>query len=284
MVAYGYTVTLGDRLKQARMAVLPKVSGTAFAEELNRRLPGTRFTKAIVANYENNRTEVPEDVVRVAAVLFRRPFNWFYEGVLRVEPPPDSDARPEFAPPVRISPLGKVPLKMAGTVPAGGAWGDPLESEFYELMDAKFDGPKRFVAKVRGDSCYPALQQGDLAVWEVDDLPRYGTIVLVESLPDYGVTVKELVGGADGRPTLRQVNPRADVPPLDRDWKITARLVGVERRQPGMPEITLYDPGGLTVRQLIPFANTQGLRQEDEQGVPSEEAFGTPGVRRGGGE
>jgi len=277
-----WVVTVGERLKQARQAALPKMSAAAFADEVNRRLPGTDFSRETIANMENNRRSVPEDVVRIASNLFRKPMAWFYEGVAAYEPlPPELDypkvVSPDLSVPVRIAPVGKVEMRVAGTVPAGSDWGDPLQSEWTEFMDAKFGGHGRFLAKVRGDSCFPALLQGDMAVWEADESPRVGTLVLVEETDEYRVTVKELVLEPSGRLSLRAVNRDSDVPSLTQPWRVTAKLVGVERRQPGMPEITLYDPDGLTPAQLIPFSGYQVVKPES---IPSTAHVGEPTLER----
>ena len=83
-------------------------------------------------------------------------------------------------------------IKYAGVVPCSSEWGDPLSSTETRPIDPKFAGRDRFLAKVVGDSCYPALQQGDLTVWETDNDPPYGVIVLAERTDDHACTVKEL--------------------------------------------------------------------------------------------
>lgn len=141
-------------------------------------------------------------------------------------------------------------IKYAGTVPCSSDWGDPLSSSDSRPIDPKFAGKNRFLAKVVGDSCYPALQQGDLTVWETDNDPPYGVIVLAERNEDHACTVKELVyDDQAGRARLNPVNKRYEAPPDDGGWRVIARLVGVLRTTDG-PERTWYWPAGLRPRHL----------------------------------
>lgn len=107
-----------------------------------------------------------------------------------------------------------VQMRYAGEVPAGD-WGDPLASEEF-VVDDRYEHPKRFVARVVGDSCWPALRQGDLTVWHHDLNPQYGLIVLAQRKGDHACTVKQLVWDAeDSRPRLAPVNPDYDDPFAD---------------------------------------------------------------------
>lgn len=135
----------------------------------------------------------------------------------------------------------------AGIVPAG-EWGDPLASEEFVEVEVKFEHPKRFAATVVGDSCYPALQQGDMAIWHHDLNPPYGSIVLAQRKGDHGCTVKELAY-SEGRPMLLPVNPNLDCPPDGDGWGVIARLVGVIRKVDGM-ERTWYLDSGLRAHHL----------------------------------
>lgn len=145
-----------------------------------------------------------------------------------------------------------ITMRYAGEVPASSQWGDPLQSELPIEMEAKFDHAKRFVAKVVGDSCYPALHQGDLTVWHADPSPPYGLIVLAQRSSDQGCTVKQLAHDPRGsRPKLQPINPRYDSPEDGDGWSVIARLVAVVRRVDGM-ERTWYLPDGLRPRHLSP--------------------------------
>lgn len=138
-------------------------------------------------------------------------------------------------------PLVQMPL--AGTVPAG-TWGDPLASEDFIEVEAKFEHRERFAARVIGDSCYPALQQGDLTIWHSDLSPQYGLIVLAQRRGDHGCTVKQLdYDESAARPVLRSINP-AHLNPDDGDgWGAIARLVGVIRNHDGLEQTWFLDKG-----------------------------------------
>jgi len=155
-------------------------------------------------------------------------------------------AKPLF--PVAFAP---VPLSYAGVVPASTEWGDPLASEEMIEVDGKYVGPRRFAATVSGDSCYPALHQGDLTIWEADMNPPYGLIVLAQRKGDHGCTVKELVYDGDSRRSrLHPINPDYDEPADGEGWGVIARLVAVVRSSDG-PEQSWFYANGLRVRHLV---------------------------------
>lgn len=138
-------------------------------------------------------------------------------------------------------------IPFAGIVPAG-EWGDPLASEEFVEVEVKFEHPRRYATKVVGDSCWPALHQGDLAIWHQDMNPPYGSIVLAQRRGDHGCTVKEL-RYEDGRPVLHSVNPNHEDPSDGDGWGVIARLVGVIRKVDGM-EKTWYLPEGLRAKHM----------------------------------
>ena len=143
-----------------------------------------------------------------------------------------------------------IKLPFAGNVPAG-EWGDPLASdEFIELENANFEHPRRFAAYVVGDSCFPALQQGDLTIWHADTAPPYRTIVLAQRKGDHGCTVKEMLYDQErGRVILHPINERYDEPADGDGWGVIARLVGVVRERDGMKQ-TFYRPEGLAKKHF----------------------------------
>lgn len=142
--------------------------------------------------------------------------------------------------------LGTIPF--AGIVPAG-EWGDPLASEEFIEVEVKFEHPRRFAAKVVGDSCYPALMQGDVTIWHQDMNPPFGSIVLAQRRGDHGCTVKEL-RYEDGRPVLHPVNPAHAKTEDGTGWGVIARLVGVIRKVDGL-EQSWYLADGIRVRHLV---------------------------------
>lgn len=135
-----------------------------------------------------------------------------------------------------------VRMRFAGLVPCSTEWGDPLESTEQIEVSAQFGGELRFAARVVGDSCYPALLPGDLAIWERDLNPPYGVIVLAQRQGDHGCTVKKL--SHDGqRPRLEPINRAYESPDDGEGWGVIARLVGVERSSEAPARTWFWEPG-----------------------------------------
>lgn len=131
--------------------------------------------------------------------------------------------------PMGIYSYGYRNIRYAGVVPCGD-WGDPLDSEEMIPISAEFEHPKRFAATVAGDSCYPALLQGDLTIWHVDPAPTSGLIVLAQRKGDHGCTVKQLKIDDKGLPHLVPINPQYDEPENGDGWGVIAKLVVVIRQ------------------------------------------------------
>src|SRR5437764_828551 len=81
------------------------------------------------------------------------------------EPPLPGDLR-GFVPALGVDRLGLI--RYAGVVPCATEWGDPLSGDEFRPIDYKFAAKNRFLCRVEGDSCSPALMPGDLTVWEID--------------------------------------------------------------------------------------------------------------------
>lgn len=144
-----------------------------------------------------------------------------------------------------------VQIKFAGIVPTAGEWGDPLESTEFVEIDARYEHPKRFAATVSGNSCFPALQQGDLTIWHADHAPAPGLIILAEQAEEHGCTVKQMKVDEAGQPFLIAINPNAVAPPLKHGWLAIARLVGVVWQQEDGTEGQAYRPSGLRPEALL---------------------------------
>lgn len=145
---------------------------------------------------------------------------------------------------------GSRELPFAGDVPAG-EWGDPLESVERVAVWPEAYGERRFVARAVGESCYPAILQGDLLIFQSDKAPPYGKIVLAQREEDHGCTLKQLqFNRAEKRPVLRTVNPFVDDPDETGGWYAVARLIGLEREVDGAT-VRFFHPEGLTAKQLM---------------------------------
>lgn len=135
-------------------------------------------------------------------------------------------------------------IRYAGEVPCSESWGDPLASEEFIELEIQYEHPKRFAAKVVGDSCYPALLPGDLTIWHTDMNPTYGLIVLAQRKGDHGCTVKQLeYDDSLGRPRLLPVNPSRGAPEDGEGWGVIARLVAVLRNTDGLKRSWFLETG-----------------------------------------
>jgi len=162
------------------------------------------------------------------------------------EPPLPGELR-GFVPAIGID--QHATIRYAGVVPCSTEWGDPLSGEDFRPIDYKFAGKNRFLCRVEGDSCSPALRPGDLTVWEIDGGPSYGVIVLAQREEDHGCTVKQyLEGESPTEPLLRPMNPKYRSPKNEGGWRVVARLVGVIRED--KPERTWFWSPGITPEML----------------------------------
>ncbi|MCH8978307.1 MAG: S24 family peptidase [Armatimonadetes bacterium] len=135
-------------------------------------------------------------------------------------------------------------MRYAGEVPCNVEWGNPLAAEEVLEVDAQYDHPRRFAAKVVGESCYPALEPGDITIFHNDMNPPYGTIVLAQRKDDHGVTVKLLEWDPDAQqPRLTPVNPAYKAPEEGEGWHVIARLVAVLRASEAPKRTWFWEPG-----------------------------------------
>lgn len=146
--------------------------------------------------------------------------------------------------------FGMTQMRFAGEVPCGADWGDPLASDEFIEVEVQFEHPRRFAAKVVGNSCYPALRPGDITIWHADMNPPYGLIVLAQRKGDHGVTVKQLeYDEKKARPELVPVNSQAGKPEDGEGWGVIGRLVAVLRNEDGL-RISYYMESGLRAKHL----------------------------------
>ena len=238
---YGMPVgDVGRRIRQAREALRPAPPPQAWlAEQLD-------VSQPRLSNWERGKHDPPFRYVERAAVVLNVSVDWLLGNVSTSVP----EQTPVVGPP-RI-PVAYPPQRMryAGVVPAGSQWGDPLASEEFVDVDARYYHAKRFATTIAGESCWPALQQGDTAIWHMDPAPPQGTIILAQRRPDCGCTVKQLSFDDTGRPLLVPVNPNYEAPPNGDGWSVIARLVAVFWNVDGQ-EITVYNPAGVRARALL---------------------------------
>lgn len=189
-------------------------------------------SRSAVNMYENGERTIPPDVIAAVRTSF-----------------PESPAPPmgEILP-TSLALVEEIPkrweLPYAGIVPASSDWGDPLSQDEMKPVDPEFTGKGRFLCKIGGLSCYPALHEGDSTIWQNDRNPGPGVIVLAQRLGDSACTVKQLVyDETKGRQVLSAINPEYDSPPEGEGWEVVARLIGVIRRSGGPKRTWLWEEG-----------------------------------------
>ncbi len=194
-------------------------------------------SRSLVGMMESGDRNVTIDVVRKVQENF----------IDCAEPPLGGELR-GFVPAIGADRLGII--KYAGVVPCASEWGDPLAGEEFRPIDYKFAAKNRFLCRVEGDSCSPALLPNDLTVWEIDGGPPFGSLVLAQREEDHCCTVKQyLEGDQPDRPFLKPVNPKYPAPKNDGGWRVVARLVGVIRED--KPERTWFWAPGITPEMLL---------------------------------
>lgn len=229
--------TPGYKLRAARQSHPERPSQYKVAEQFGIKRP-------TYSAWETGENTPPTSAIRRIAEAWGLPLAWFFDGQ---DTPPPYGALPVESTvdrPRTLASYSPLLIRFAGIVPAGSDWGDPLASEEMIEVDAKFESPKRFAAQVAGNSCWPALVQGDLTIWHSDEAPAPGLIVLAQNT-EGGCTVKELALDENGLMRLVPINTDTHPPPDGDGWKPIARLVGVIRDAGDGIERTWYNPRGL---------------------------------------
>jgi len=218
----------------------------------------TGIPNATLFTYEQNRTQLKRQkaehqktVMKIAALFgVSAEEIWGDSSQMSVKEPrvaaygaEQPAVEPVLGPPKYLTTYAPLPMRYAGVVPAGD-WGDPLESDEMRDVDPALWKSNRYLATVTGDSCWPALQQGDLCVFEHDMSPPPGLVVLAQRKGDHAVTLKQLKLDDQGRPHLEPINPEYNEPPNGDGWGVIARLVCVLRTV-GQIERRWYSPHGL---------------------------------------
>ena len=217
-----------------------RVSYAVDQEEFGQRIGRTR---SAVGMWETGQQVPPAKAV--AAIL---------TGFPEAPPPPGSAGAIQIKGTVEPEAI-YAKILYAGVVPASN-WGDALNQAEPEPINPKFAGPKRFMCRVQGDSCYPALHPGDLIIFEQNHAPAEGMIVLAERSSDSACTVKEFKR-INGVATLAPINPDPQFHDVSDEggWRATAYLVGVIFAVHGA-EAEFYSPTGLRVAQLLTLRRT----------------------------
>jgi transcriptional regulator with XRE-family HTH domain len=219
-----FMLSKGSKVRRARESQSPPWSQYDLEEK-------SGVSRSKISQWEIDRTEPKESDLRKVAKALGIAEEWFYDGLDNAVPlPSESKKQPEplLSDPMGVFSYGYRNLRYAGVVPCG-EWGDPLDSEEMIPISAELEHPKRYAATVAGDSCYPALRQGDLTIWHYDLAPASGLIVLAQRKGDHGCTVKQLRINDLGEPHLVPINPKYEEPTNGDGWGTIARLVAVIR-------------------------------------------------------
>lgn len=209
-----------------------------------------------LANYEVSRPPAPPDALKEIAETMQISQSWFLDDdenspILWYRQP-----NPAGMPDTRDTDVeydDEVEMIFAGYVPCSQVWGDPLQASGKRRVPRKWKAANRYTAEVIGDSCYPALRENDLTVWEYNRNPPVGAIVLAERSSDHACTVKELAyENGTYRPSLRAINPTATPPPNDEGWEVIAWLVAVKRDADGLEQEWYAPRTGIRRRHLMP--------------------------------
>ncbi len=137
----------------------------------------------------------------------------------------------------------QIPIAFIGGVSASGKvdWTDPFESETFEYVPPEMGEVRgRFAARVLSDSCFDLLWPGDIVVFQKDETPHIGKIILFRS-KDRLITIKQLKH--DGKIfVLHPLNPAYE--DEQAEGEVVGFLVGIVR-QDGSKRVTVYDSHGI---------------------------------------
>ena len=220
--------TPGERLREAR---------EEFGKKRNKRLTQRDAATSIGINedtyrsYEYGKSELPLNVAEAVATIVGKAVRWFYEGEEEVSPPATLVA--SFAMPIPF--IGSVNCSTKAD------WSDPLESTDTVMVPAEMaEKPDRFACTALGDSCYPLVHPGDLLVFQKEDVPKIGSVVLHRA-NDHRITVKQLKHDGKGF-ILHAINPSYEDVPAE--GRCVGFLVGIIR-EVGTRRSTEYDRHGI---------------------------------------
>lgn len=117
-----------------------------------------------------------------------------------------------------------------GTIPAGVPVEDIEEIDSYEELDPRKFNPSHdyFALKVKGDSMYPRLIDGDIVILKQQPTCESGSIAAVY-VNGYDTTLKQVIFNNDGTITLKPFNTNYD--PITYDEVVILGIVKELRRK-----------------------------------------------------
>lgn len=206
--------------------------------------------------YEYGRAQLPEECAKALAGEWGIHWKEFYQlprkktdiaKVSRKKSSTFDDTDSDVGPPTIPAEVLDAPLPYIGYIAAGSRveWSDPFAVEDMEYVPAEMAERGRFCCRVKGDSCYPELWPGDLVVFQINEAPKLGSIVLHRTLePDPQATIKQLKH--DGQKYyLHPLNPAYTDEPAT--GLVLGHLVALVREVNGI-KITMYKRGDALAR------------------------------------
>lgn len=216
----------------------PRLTQTDLAKAI-----GMKVTRHQVANYEANRTEVPERVVRKLANMWDLAIDWFWDdgdalpnshNTLAGNPAPGSTPPAPYDPPVAAPGVGRRLFPVLGEAGAAefplASEGAPVEqaTEFVEFSDDLYR-PERFAIRVKGDSMLPRIKHGTYALVQPDPEPHVGLLAVARN--DRYQYVVKVLRNHDSNLVLFPLNPDYDPIEPGEGWCLVGYVVGLKEER-----------------------------------------------------
>jgi SOS-response transcriptional repressor LexA len=237
--------TPGEKLSWLRRNTRPKLSQEELAEYL-----GGEISRGVVANWESDRTDLPDEIAKKIARKYGKQWDWFYDGgdvpgrptmkESAVEVRPQQKLSPGFTPPNPVGSGGMAEssgrrlFPILGTAGAAAApiYSEDVVDDFIDFSDDVYS-PDRFAIRVKGKSMEDIIQEGDFILVQ-PSLFLYEGMLAVARNDEWEFCIKNYAV-QEGRPVLLPENPTFE-PIIPGDgWQIVGYAVGWKR---------LYEKGG----------------------------------------
>lgn len=186
--------TIGDRIRQCRHKL--GMSGAELAKKVG-------ISKSALFRYEGDYSNnIPIDIVQPLA----KALDTTAEYLLGWD-----DEKPkayEYRNVYPVEPYTKLPV--LGIIRAGQpVCCDQNNYDEWEFADAKYGDGQHFMLRVQGDSMFPTIPNGSIAIIRMQDTAEKGQIVAFAMDGEYA-TLKRYYPQPDGSILLRADNPNAD--------------------------------------------------------------------------
>lgn len=193
-------------------------------------------SRSVVANWENGRNNVPHDKVLLIARSLGIAPDWFFDG-LDTAPPSASRL-------LSITGAPMVEIPIAGKVAAGSSvFGDASATVLVPTSLGHVPGVTAW--QVEGDSMYPHLLPGDIALFKPHSTMRVGIPFLIQQVEPRELRCKLLrFGSGPGEIVLHSLNPIYPDEAMPSGAELLGFLIGWYRSH-GTRETMDFDSSGL---------------------------------------